>query len=49
MTDLLLPKKGTFRKLFIKKDEKLNFVMVEGATMALVDFADAKEFTRIYN
>ena len=48
MTDLLLNKKGTFRRLIIKKNKQLNFVMVEGATMAKVDFADAKEFARIY-
>ena len=48
MTDLLLGKKGTYQRLIIKKNKQLNFVMVEGATMAKVDFADAKEFARIY-
>ena len=43
MTDLLLPKKGTFRKLVIKKDNKLKIVTVEGATMVPVDFIDAKK------
>jgi hypothetical protein len=48
MTDLLLNKKGTYQRLIIKKNKQLNFVMVEGATMAKVDFADAEEFARIY-
>ena len=48
MTDLLLPKKGTFRKLVIKKDNKLRIVVVDGATMVPVDFKDAKELEKIY-
>ena len=43
MTDLLLPKKGTFRKLVIKKDNKLRIVVVDGATMVPVDFINATE------
>ena len=48
ITDLLLPKNGKFRKLTIKKDNELNIVMVEGATMVPVDFKDAKELERVY-
>ena len=48
MTDLLLSRKGRFRKLVIKKDQKHNIVMVEGATMVQVDFTDAKELERVY-
>ena len=48
MTDLLLPTKGTFRRLVIKKDNKLKIVMVEGATIVPVDFTDAKELERVY-
>ena len=48
MTDLLLPKKGTFRRLAIKKDKKLEIVMVEGATIVPVDFTDAKELEQVY-
>ena len=48
ITDLLLPQKGKFRKLIIKKDQEHNIVKVEGATMVQVDFTDAKEFTRVY-
>ena len=48
MTDLLLPKKGTFRRLVIKKDNQLKIVMVEGATIVQVDFKDAKELEQVY-
>ena len=48
MTDLLLSRKGRFRKLVIKKDQKHNIVMVEGATMVQEDFTDAKELERVY-
>ena len=48
MTDLLLPKKGTFRRLAIKKDNTLKIVIVEGATIVPVDFADAKELEQVY-
>jgi hypothetical protein len=48
MTDLLLNKKGTYRRLIIKKNKLLNFAMVEGATMVQVNFADPEEFARIY-
>ena len=48
MTDLLLPKKGTFRKLVIKKDNKLRIVVVDGATMVPVDFINATELEQVY-
>ena len=48
MTDLLLPKKGTFRHLVIKKNNLFNIVMVEGATMVPVDFINAKELEQVY-
>ena len=49
MTDLLLPKKGKFRRLIIKHDQKLNIVRVEGATLVQVDFTDAKKFKKVYD
>ena len=49
MTDLLLPKNGTFRRLVIKKDNEHNIVMVEGATMVPVDFRQAKGLEQVYN
>ena len=48
MTDLLLPKNGVFRRLVIKKDVKLNIVIVEGATTVPVNFRKAKELEQVY-
>jgi hypothetical protein len=48
MTDLLLNKKDTYRRLIIKKNKLLNFSMVEGATMVQVNFAEPEDFARIY-
>ena len=48
MTDLLLPKNGTPRKLIIKKDKEHNIVMLEGAAMVPVDFNNPKELENVY-
>ena len=48
MTDLLLPKDGKSRKLFLKKHFEHNIVMVEGAAMVQVDFTNCKDLERVY-
>ena len=48
MTDLLLKKHETFRKLMIEKNEKFDIIHVTGATKVLIDFENPEALSQVY-
>ena len=48
MTDLLLAKDGTFRRLIIVKDQQHGVVNVVGANKVPIDFSDEDALAKIW-